>query len=507
MRLALAGLCILLGASPVSADWTTTIGPVGDGQGDAAVMNGQADGGQWVQLWCRGDQQRIAILVNDGQNDDPSGVTATVEFAADTGSTWRSEADFYRHDDGWLGLSYRNIGELESIVDDIINAQGNIAVAILPTESAEGIYMTANAVGSTKAGREFAAFCFNATPAAAPQAAPFADPAPLTPDAMPSGTAAWEYATAPDPNGGTEASLVADLDQGGYLYAYCDGRQQAELAFVSQNPQTFPYTRDDTGLQVAVQIDGQETLASGEFFSLDAGTQGILFNNRAVLQRLIGQMAGAQGDVAMMLSRTNDPLTTRWPAVNLNGLQQGAAQFIGHCWGNGAPAVAVPSQPVAPQPVQEPAPQVAQPATPAPADNGNWVFTALNDDPEFKVEMTVPADNADAAARFACNQQSGTRSITIYDGRGFAGDGTYAVTASVDDDTWTLAPTRPVQAADGTRGVMTTDPQILSLADQLSVPKREMRIELVHAGGARKTYRFTATGSERPATDLYFGCN
>lgn len=507
MRLALAGLCFVLGASPALAEWTTTIEAVPDGQGDAVIMNGEADGGQWIQLWCRGDQRRLSILVNDGLNDDPGGVTATVEFAADTGSTWQSEADFYRHEVNWLGLSYRNIDDLPRIVDDIIGAQGNIAISILPEAENPGIYMTASATGSTKAGRAFAAFCFKATPAAAPQAAPAAEPAPLTTEAMPSGTAAWQFATAADPNGGTEASLVADLDQGGYLYAYCDGRQQPELAFVSRNPQTFPYSANDIGFSVSVQVDGQETVADGEYFSLDAETQGILFNNVAVLPTLIRQMATAQGDVAIMLSRTNDPLTTRWPAINLDGLQQGAAQFIGHCFGAGAPAVATPAQPTT-QP-EQPTPQPAQPAAPTEAAaSGLWTFANVSADASarYTSEMTVPAENADATLRFACAPATGLMTVGIFDRRGFAGDGAYEMTVDIDGAPTTLARTTPERSADGVSGVVSSDPWVLGIIDQLSVTKQVVRVDLVHAMGARKSYRFNATGSTGPATDMYFSC-
>jgi hypothetical protein len=165
---AVAGLCIALFASPAFAAWETTIGPVGDGGGDVAVMNGEADAGRWIQLWCRGDQRRIAILVEDGQNDDPAGLTATIEIAPDTGGTWRSVGDFYRHDNGWLGLSYRNLADMAAIVEDIIGADSQIAAQIIVPDGGAPIAIAADARGSTKAGRTFAEHCFGAIPAAAP---------------------------------------------------------------------------------------------------------------------------------------------------------------------------------------------------------------------------------------------------------------------------------------------------------------------------------------------------
>jgi hypothetical protein len=516
VSLLLAGACLALGATPAFADWTTTIEPVADGRGNAAILLGEADEGRWIQLWCRGQERRLAILVNDGQNDEPGGVTATFRFAADTGSSWSSVGDFYRHADSWLGFSYRNLADFEGIVRDIIYADGNIAATI---DSSEGfdddVNVVASAKGSTKAGREFATFCFGAVPAS-----PFSETTPVDvapeleaatglPEQRPAaGQAAWVYATAADPNGGTEASLVADLDQGGYLYAYCDGQKQPSLAFVSRNRQTFPDTGTDQGLRVYVLVDGQETIAAGEYFSLDADTQGILFGDVGAIESLMHRVGDAQGDVAVMLDRTSSPpMTTRWPAINLDGLQQGAAQFIAHCWGSATPAAAVPAQPAI-QPAQ-PAPQPAQPVMPAqPVTGGVWQTADLSGDTSsrYTVEMTASAENADATLRFACAPATALMTVGIFDRRGFAGDGAYEVTATIDQRTWTLARTTPERASDGRPGVVSSDAQVLDMIDQLSVAKQTVRIDLVHAMGAKKSYRFNANGSINPATDAYFGC-
>ena len=505
MRLAFAGLCLTLGSGPALADWTMSFADDPDGRGRPAILLGEAEDGRWLQFWCRGDERRIAILVNDGQNDDPSGVSATLEISPDTGATWSSPADFYRHDANWLGLSYRNIADMRGMLDDIIEAQGNIGIVIGGGGDAPDIYMSATAKGSTAAGRQFAAACFAATPSAAPAA-----PAVVEPPSLPAagGTAAWFFEAAPDPNGGTEVTLVADLDQGGYFYAYCDARQQPSLAFVSRNPSTFPYARGDANLRIIVQVDGSDTAAAGEYFSLDAETQGILFNDFSVLERLIRQVGAAQSSVAMQLERASDNMVTRWPALNLNGLQQGAAQFVAHCWGQPAPAVSTPAP--APVPVTPtPAPAPVQPATPAaPAVQSDWVVAHLPASSRFTLQMAPPADNADATLRIACNPKESLRTIGIFDRRGFAGDGTYEMTVTIVDDgrSWTLASTRPERSDDGVPGVVSTDAQVLFIPDALSVSKQALRVDLVHAAGARRTYRFSPSTAAGPATDMYFGC-
>jgi hypothetical protein len=471
--------------------WTTTIEPIGDGQGNAAIMVGEADEGRWIQLWCRGDQRRLSILVNDGLNDDPSGVTATVEFAADTGSTWRSEADFYRHDPNWLGLSYRNIGDLERIVQDIIGAQGNISVSIMPTDTNPGVFMTASAQGSTKAGRAFAAFCFGAGQVAQPAVAAPAQPSPGA-----AGAAAWTYATSPDPEGGTGGALMGDLGQGGYFFGYCDGRGEPSLAIVSYDSATFPYRQGDAGLSITLQVDGQDTTATGEFFAPDANSQAIMFNDSRVLERLFGQVAAAQSDVAFLIHRPSDGMTTRWPAANLRGLSENAAQLVAHCGAQPTPVVSTPSQP-------------AQPAAPAsPVSAGVWVTTDLsgNTSGPYSATMTASAENADATLRIGCDPARGLLTLGISDRRGLAGDGAYDVTVSIDGQVVSLQRTAPERAADGTAWVVSTDAGVLGLVDQLSVAKQVVQVELLHAMGARRSYRFNGADSVGPATDMYFRC-
>jgi hypothetical protein len=339
-RLAFAGLCLMLGAGPSLAAWSTTIEPVGDGQGNAAIMVGEADDGRWIQLWCRGNQRRLSIVVNDGKNDDPTGAGATMEFAADTGSTWRSEADFYRHDANWLGLSYRNIGDLERIVQDIISAQGNIGVTILPTAANDTIYMWASAEGSTKAGRAFADFCFGgAGPAAAPQqpAAPAVQPAtpavtpaqPVTPASAPTTWAAVDEVDTI--NGGAALSLVGDLGKGAFFYANCNASKTVVFGLLSNDPPNFPHKPGETNLRLRVHIDSATLAATGEVYDIESSQVFVMYQDPMGMQALIRRVAEAKSGVAMAIGGSNG--TTRWTAPDINGLQSSAARFIQFCWG------------------------------------------------------------------------------------------------------------------------------------------------------------------------------
>ncbi|HQZ13739.1 MAG TPA: hypothetical protein PK286_12730 [Devosia sp.] len=343
-RLAIAGFCLLVGGSPALAAWTTTIESVADGQGSAAIMVGEADEGRFVQLWCRGDQRRLSILVNDGLNDDPSGISATVEIAADTGATWQSEGDFYRHDTNWLGLSYRNIGDLERIVQDIVNAQGNIAFSILPSGNNDRIYMTASADGSTKAGRAFADFCFGGSPAFAPAqpqsplsqpSAPAVQPAapaaqPAAPS-QPASAATWTTVDEVDTvNGGPALSLVGDLGQGALFYANCSAIKVPMLGLLSNDPPNFPYKPGETNLRIRVHADAATMAATGEIFDVEGTQVFVLYKDPTGLERVIRKVAEARSGVAVAIVGAS---TTRWPAINLDGLQESAARFIEFCWG------------------------------------------------------------------------------------------------------------------------------------------------------------------------------
>lgn len=298
----------------------------------------------FFQVWCRASERQIALLAYDGENAEtwPNAEPVALRVQSDTGQVWQSAADYYRHAPGWLGTRYRNgLADARAIVEDIVAAKSSISVVLVQTSNGAEHPMSLGAKGSTAAGRAFIAKCFGSTPVAQPAIA----------------LSAWGVTVEPDPvNGGTQATLVGDLDQGGFFYAYCDGLRRPEVAFLSTNPATFPYEAGDVGLTLRIETDGDQRSAPGEHFARSDGKAGIrYYSEPEYVQGLIEAVGAATTEVAMTIESYTSGMVTRWPAKNLQGLAQAVAQFQSQCFGAvpavadtpSAPAVATPDRVVA----------------------------------------------------------------------------------------------------------------------------------------------------------------
>ncbi|MBK8083327.1 MAG: hypothetical protein IPK28_05510 [Devosia sp.] len=333
IAVALLGTMVaLLLAFPAVAQWQLLEEVDGAGQPTYTLRGALGDKGL-LQVWCSTTDRQIALLTFDGENSipEPSGNVVALRIQTDVGEAWQSPADFYRHAPGWYGMRYRNgAADARAIVEDIVAAKSSISVVMVQTVSGKEYPYSLSAKGSTAAGRAFIEKCFGAKTVAQPALA----------------LSAWEVRIEPDPvNGGQQATLVGDLDQGGYFYAFCDGRRQSEVAFLASNPSTFPYEAGDVGLTLRVEIDGEQRSATGEHFTRPDGIAGIRYLAADYIESLILAVGAAKSEVAMTIESYSSGMVTRWPAMNLQGLAQAAAQFSAQCFGT-SPAVAeLPAQP------------------------------------------------------------------------------------------------------------------------------------------------------------------
>jgi hypothetical protein len=278
------------------------------------------------QIWCRGSEQQITLLTYDGENSVPgySADVVALEIDAENGRLWTSPADFYRHSEGWFGLRYRNAQDARAMAEDIVAAKSAVGVTMVQTLSGVRYPYSASAKGSTKAGRQFIDSCFGA---------------PAVPSVL--ALPAWELRLQPDEvNGGQQAKLLGDLDQGGYFFAVCDGLRRVEVSFLSDNPSTFPYATDDLGLTLRIEIDGETRSAVGEGFVSSDGVVGIRYAAPDHIESLLAAIKDAKSEVAVTIESYSSGMVTRWPAMNMQGLASAAGDFYAHCFGTpntGAP--------------------------------------------------------------------------------------------------------------------------------------------------------------------------
>jgi hypothetical protein len=458
----LGALVALLLAFPAVAQWQFLEEVDGAGQPTYTLRGVLGDKGV-LQVWCSTTDRQIALLTFDGENSipEPSGDVVALRLQADVGQAWQSPADFYRHAPGWYGTRYRNgAADARAIVEDIVAAKSSISLVLVQTMSGKEYPYSLSAKGSSAAGRAFIEKCFGATPAVL-------------------ALSAWDVRIEPDPgNGGQQATLLGDLDQGGYFYAHCDGAKQVELGFLSTKPSTFPYEAGDVGLTLRVEIDGDQRSATGEHFARADGAAGIRYVAPGYIESLIEAVAGAKTEVAVTIESYSSGMVTRWPAKNLQGLSKAAADFRAHCFG-AAPAVAeTPAAPVI-TPVQGSWMFSSQPS----ADLPDHVLIASTLD--GKATMLLACDTAgqpflgvEVQPEAISDTAPATDTLTVH-----AGEHSFPFIV----ESWSAAELRYLQS--------TNVYQISDMVVRLAIGVTDLRLDIVTAAGA--TYSSSLpTGAE-----------
>lgn len=325
-RIALVALYVALawlgGGVTAAAQWKMIEEPGQNGETSYSLLS-QLDSDHVIGVLCQGASHQIALVDLDGRGPAIYEVDfpyVWLQIETDVGGMWNSPGDFVRYADGTLNLYYQNVDEMRAIVEGIAAAKSEITVTMIQAVSGTADSYKTSAKGSTAAARAFIDKCFGGAPGARPS------------------PSAWAVTVEPDTvNGGQQATLVGDLDQGGYFYAYCDGRKRADVAFLSSNPSTFPYEAGDLGLTLQVEIDGEQRSAVGEYFVRPDGTSGIRYIAPEYLESLIAAVGAARSEVAMTIQSYSTGMVTRWPARSLEGVGKAVADFSAQCFGN-APA-------------------------------------------------------------------------------------------------------------------------------------------------------------------------
>lgn len=466
VRLTLACAAALVGTTAALGQWATESKPLSTD--DAMItMTGVVDDVTQVQVWCSKANHGLSFLRYDGKDDRLQPVEVDFDLQADTGRLWSNTGMMYRHEPGWIGMVYNDASQVRAIVEEFIAAKSSIAVTITDKDSGRAFPYQLSAKGSTAAGRQFLDACFG-SPAAAPLA-------PATADAP-----SWTLNVAPDPdNSGDAAILTGQLEAGRGFFAYCGGDKAVALVLTGS---AFPYEVGDVGLNLHVEIDGNDRTSVGEYF--EAGeARGVSYTGTQSIESLFRDLAGAQNAVSMRVVDYSDGSDATWRAASLVGLTEAASGFVAHCWG-GAP--------------------VAMPAVPATAQ---WAFSQSVDDVTAGYRGVMRAIVGDTLTlRLTCSLDAGTWTIGVFGPLVPAGASGPTLAVDIEGLAWEYPAASASDTVSGQGLVASGGTEISELVPVLSLPREGITVEVVQ-GGQRTPYRFTAAEpASKAALEMFRKC-
>lgn len=242
------------------------------------------------------------------EEDDQSYLSIQI----DGGIRYEAPAAYRRNEFGGFDVVFSRVDELPTVIGEIIAAETTIQVELLHSLLGERFSWTADAKGSTKAGKEFANTC-----------------GITLQSQIATGAQDWQTRVVQldSDTGAQQAILFGNLQRGGQLYASCDTNGTVLLGLLAPD---LPYEMGDVGLSFVVEIDGQDRTATGEYIEGGDGQKGVSYTGDYVAS-VVRDILSARKSVKMTVKDYSDGSTMEWPAIGLSGLFEAGAAFQAVC--------------------------------------------------------------------------------------------------------------------------------------------------------------------------------
>jgi hypothetical protein len=298
-----------------------------DDSGPVLRLTGRLDDAHVLTFNCDGNGS-IVLIANDGQEATPSPDLAfNLSMTLDSGTTWTGLAKVRRLAPGYLGF-YHVADEkgMWKLLGEVMAAwyRFDIRLQDVATGAEMGWSMAPEGFGTPT--HEYYVQCmlntFSPLPASSAE-----------------GAATWQTFTTE----AAEATLVSELDKSARLLATCDSGKNVTLSLVAPD---LPYQIGDVGLNLHLEIDGDDRLSTGEVFDAADGLTGVAYTGNYVATA-IQALAEARTGVSLKVQNFADGSLVTWDAPNLDGLVAATNSFNATCFGT-APRQAVADAPVAP---------------------------------------------------------------------------------------------------------------------------------------------------------------
>jgi hypothetical protein len=409
-----------VGLSSAHGAWRAVEG-IDMASGQASLLRiGELDAQTGLYARCVAGEAEMFLDGFDGGDFEIAPVgPVNLIIATDSGKTWSSEARYGREKSGYVTTTWLTRETISAAIAELAAAKSAISISIEFADTGDVSTWDTDAKGSTAAARRFLDDC--------PQTRFSDEPE----SGAPQDAATWQTFTAD----AAEATLVGGLERNARLLATCDSAKNVTLSLVAPD---LPYQIGDVGLNLHLEIDGEDRSSTGEVFDDVEGFKGVAYTGDYVANAITA-IAGAQTEIKFKVMNYADGSQVEWRALDLQGLVAATGSFNATCFGT------PPTQTVADSPTPpDSAPPRIQ-VTDASDPYTDWT-TAIGDSvtlPDVRAVLMGRTSPASAMVQMTCGMdpQMWSVGLTATDPSAIAirdTDGPFAISLTVDGTTWTF---------------------------------------------------------------------
>jgi len=284
-----------------------------DESGPVLRLKGRLDDKHVLTFNCDGNGS-IVVIANDGQESAPSPDRAfRLSIGINGGAPWVGTAKLARLAPGYMG--YYSVPEgsgMWKLLVAVMEASGRFDIGLEDAATGEVLRWSKTPIGFGTPVYQYYTQCLLST---------FSEPPASAPEAEPT----WQTIITTS----AEAMLVGALEPNARLVATCDIDKNVTLSLVAAD---LPYQIGDVGLNLYLEIDGEDRSSTGEAFDASEGLKGVAYTGDYVAAA-IQAIATARTGIKLKVQNYADGSLVEWSAPDLEGLAGATESFNATCFG------------------------------------------------------------------------------------------------------------------------------------------------------------------------------
>ncbi len=454
-----------------------------DESGPVLRLKGRLDDKHVLTFNCDGNGS-IVVIANDGQESAPSPDRAfRLSIGINGGAPWVGTAKLARLAPGYMG--YYSVPEgsgMWKLLVAVMEASGRFEIGLEDAATGEVLRWSKTPIGFGTPVYQYYTQCLLST---------FSEPPASAPEAEPT----WQTIITTS----AEAMLVGALEPNARLVATCDIEKNVTLSLVAAD---LPYQTGDVGLNLYLEIDGEDRSSTGEAFDASDGLKGVAYTGDYVAAA-IQAIATARTGIKLKVQNYADGSLVEWSAPDLEGLAGATESFNANCFGT-APGRAAAENPA-------PTPRIQNPAAADP--DVDWT-TAQGDQvtlPDVRAVLMGRASPASGILQMTCgiDRQMWSVGLTATDPSTIAireSDAPFSIGLIVDDTTFTFPNAQYLASSSGVSIIADAGTDLAGALIMLTLSFNPVTLTVTGASGEVHTYTVGIFGMAEASGELSRAC-